>query len=49
MPWGVNTEFTEEERPAVEIEDNQEKVERNKEGSEHTQNFDISEVISNLN
>ncbi|GAB6861509.1 hypothetical protein ACFR97_04575 [Haloplanus litoreus] len=48
MPWGVNTEFTEEEGPEVEIEEDQEKVERSEEGSETTQDFDIDEAISNL-
>jgi hypothetical protein len=48
MPWGVNTEFTEEEGPEVEIDEDQEKVERPEEGSEQTQDFDIDEAISNL-
>lgn len=48
MPWGVNSEFTEEEGPEIEIEDEPEKVERNEEGSEYTQEFDIEEAISNL-
>jgi hypothetical protein len=48
MPWGVNTEFTEEEGPEVEIEEGQEKVDRNEEGSETTEAFDIAEAISKL-
>jgi|GEM_PF-2007066 len=49
MPWGVNTEFTEDEGPEVEIdEDQEEKVERNEEGSETTEDFDIDEALSNL-
>jgi hypothetical protein len=49
MPWGVNTEFTEEEGPEVEIdEDQEEKVERSEEGSETTEDFDISEAVSKL-
>jgi hypothetical protein len=48
MPWGVNTEFTEEEGPEVEIEEDHEKVDRSEEGSETTQDFDIDEAISNL-
>ncbi|KZN23023.1 hypothetical protein A4G99_15985 [Haladaptatus sp. R4] len=48
MPWGVNTEFTEEEGPEVEIDEDQEKVDRTEEGSETTQDFDIDEAISNL-
>lgn len=48
MPWGVNSEFTEDEGPEMEIEDEHETVERNETGSEHTQDFDIDEAISNL-
>ncbi|SDZ75176.1 hypothetical protein SAMN04488065_0035 [Haloplanus vescus] len=49
MPWGVNTEFTEDEGPEVEIdEDQEEKVERSEEGSETTEDFDIDEALSNL-
>lgn len=49
MPWGVNTEFTEEEGPEVEIdEDQKEKVERSEEGTETTEDFDVDEAISNL-
>ncbi|MCD2204594.1 hypothetical protein [Halobacterium sp. KA-6] len=48
MPWGVNSEFTEEEGPEMEIEDEPETVDRNKEGTEETQDFDIDEAISNL-
>ena len=49
MPWGVNTEFTEDEGPEVEIDEEQkEKVERSEEGSETTEDFDIDEAISNL-
>ena len=44
----VNTEFTEEEGPEVEIDEDQEKVDRTEEGSETTQDFDIDEAISNL-
>jgi hypothetical protein len=49
VPWGVNTEFTEEEGPEVEIdEEQQEKVNRSEEGSETTPDFDVDEAISNL-
>jgi len=49
MPWGVNTEFTDEEGPEVEIDEEQdEKVERSEEGSETTLDFDIDEAVSNL-
>jgi hypothetical protein len=48
MPWGVNTEFTEDEAQDVEIDEDQEKVDRSEEGSETTEEFDIDEAISNL-
>ncbi|WP_338741341.1 hypothetical protein [Haloplanus salilacus] len=49
MPWGVNTEFTEEEGPEVEIdEDQEETVDRGEEGSETTDAFDVDEALSNL-
>lgn len=48
MPWGVHTEFTEEEGPEVEIDEDQEEVNRNEEGSETTEDFDIDDAISNL-
>jgi len=48
VPWGVNTEFTEEEGPEVEIDEDQEAVERSEEGSETTLDFDIDEAISKL-
>ncbi|MFB6155475.1 MAG: hypothetical protein ABEJ22_06235 [Haloferacaceae archaeon] len=48
MPWGVNSEFTETEGPEVEIEEEQEEVNRTEEGSETTEDFDIDEAISNL-
>ncbi|MFC7046055.1 hypothetical protein ACFQH6_12105 [Halobacteriaceae archaeon GCM10025711] len=48
MPWGVNTEFTETEGLEVEIDEEQEKVERTEEGSDTTQEFDIDEAISKL-
>ena len=48
MPWGVNTEFTETEGPEVEIDEEQEDVERGEEGSETTEDFDIDDAIANL-
>jgi hypothetical protein len=48
MPWGVNTEFTEEEGPEVEIDEDQEAVERGEEGTETTDDFDIDDAIANL-
>ncbi|WP_248896923.1 hypothetical protein [Haloplanus halobius] len=48
MPWGVNTEYTEDEAADVEIDEDQEKVDRSEEGSETTADFDVDEAISNL-
>ena len=48
MPWGVNTEFTETEGPEVEIDEEQEDVERGEAGTESTEDFDIDDAISNL-
>ncbi|MEA5389391.1 hypothetical protein VB779_21825 [Haloarculaceae archaeon H-GB11] len=48
MPWGVNTEFTEDEAPDVELDEDQEKVDRPEEGTESTEDFDIDDAISNL-
>lgn len=50
MPWGVHSEFTEEEGPEVEIDEDGkgEEVDRSEEGSETTEDFDIDEAISNL-
>jgi hypothetical protein len=48
MPWGVNTEFTEKEGPAVEIDEEGEKVERGESGTETTADFDVDDAIANL-
>ncbi|WP_251344129.1 hypothetical protein [Haloplanus halophilus] len=48
MPWGVNTEFTDDEGPEVEIDEEGESVDRGEEGSETTQDFDVDEAISKL-
>ncbi|WP_280536091.1 hypothetical protein [Halopenitus sp. POP-27] len=48
MPWGVHTEFTDEEGPDVEIDEDQEVVDRGETGSETTETFDIDDAISNL-
>lgn len=48
MPWGVHSEFTEEERPEVAIDEEQEGVDRTEEGSETTEDFDIDDAITNL-
>ncbi|MGQ5517853.1 hypothetical protein [Halococcus saccharolyticus] len=48
MPWGVHTEFIDEEGPEVEIDEGQEEVERGEDGSETTEAFDIDEAIANI-
>lgn len=48
MPWGVNTEFTEDEPMEVEIDEEQEGVDRSEEGDETTEDFDIDAAIENL-
>jgi hypothetical protein len=48
MPWGVHTEFTDEEGPEVEIDEEQEAVERSEDGTESTEKFDIDEAIANI-
>ena len=48
MPWGVHSEFYEDEGPEVEIDEEQEGVERGEEGSEKTEDFDIDDAIANL-
>ncbi|WP_153300668.1 hypothetical protein [Halococcus hamelinensis] len=48
MPWGVHSEFTEEEGPEVEIDEEQEGVDRTEEGTESTEAFDVDDAIANL-
>ena len=48
MPWGVHSEFSEDEGPEVEIDEEQEGVDRSEEGSETTEDFDIDDAIANL-
>jgi hypothetical protein len=48
MPWGVHSEYSEDEDQDVEIDEDQEGVDRGEEGSETTEDFDIDEAISNL-
>lgn len=48
MPWGVHSEYSEDEAPEVDIDEDQEGVERGEEGSETTEDFDIGEAISAL-
>lgn len=48
MPWGVHSEYSEDESQDVEIDEDQECVERGEEGTERTEAFDIDDAISNL-
>ncbi len=48
MPWGVHSEYSEDEAEAVEIDEAQEGVDRGEEGTETTEDFDIDEAISAL-
>ncbi|WP_180271805.1 hypothetical protein [Halorubrum persicum] len=48
MPWGVNTEFTADKALKVEIQEDQESVDRTDSGTETTEDYDIDEVISDL-
>ena len=48
MPWGVHTEFTDEEAPDVEIDEDQEVVDRGEDGSETTETFDVDDAIAKL-
>lgn len=48
MPWGVHSEYTEEDAQDVEIDEDQEGVDRGEAGSETTEDFDIDEAISAL-
>ncbi|GGL64638.1 hypothetical protein [Halocalculus aciditolerans] len=48
MPWGVNTEFTENETEDVEVDEDGEPVNRGEDGEETTDDFDIDDAISNL-
>lgn len=48
MPWGVHSEYNDEESQDVEIDEDQEGVERGEEGTERTEEFDIDDAISKL-
>lgn len=48
MPWGVHSEYTEEEGPDVEIDEEQEDVERAEEGQEQTEAFDVEDALERL-
>lgn len=48
MPWGVHSEYSEDEAQDVEIDEEQEGVERGEGGEETTEDFDIDEAISAL-
>ena len=48
MPWGVHSEYSEDEGPEVDIDEDQEAVERGEAGTEKTEEFDIDDAIANL-
>lgn len=48
MPWGVNTEYSEEEAQEVKLDDNPDAVDRGEAGEETTEDFDIDDALSNL-
>jgi phosphopantothenoylcysteine synthetase/decarboxylase len=48
MPWGVHSEYSNDEDPEVDIDEEQEEVDRTEEGSETTEDFDIDDAIGNL-
>ncbi|MDZ7850449.1 MAG: hypothetical protein U5K70_06455 [Halodesulfurarchaeum sp.] len=48
MPWGVHSEYTDDGGPDVEIDEEQEDVERGEEGKERTESFDVADALSRL-
>ena len=48
MPWGVHSEYNDEGGPEVDIDEEQEDVERGEEGSEQTEEFDVDDALSRL-
>lgn len=48
MPWGVHSEYNDDESQDVDIDDEQEAVDRGEEGTETTEDFDIDDAISKL-
>lgn len=48
MPWGVHSEYTDDGGPEVEIDEDQEDVERGEEGEERTAEFDVEDALSRL-
>ena len=48
MPWGVHSEYTDDGGPEVEIDEEQEDVERAEEGTEETEAFDVEDALSRL-
>ncbi len=48
MPWGVHSEYTDDGGPEVEIDEDQEDVERGDEGEERTEAFDVEDALSRL-
>jgi hypothetical protein len=48
MPWGVHSEYNDDGGPEVEIDEEQEDVERAEEGEEETEEFDVDDALSRL-
>ncbi|MDR5655612.1 hypothetical protein RH831_00245 [Halodesulfurarchaeum sp. HSR-GB] len=48
MPWGVHSEYNDDGGPEVEIDEEQEDVDRSEEGEERTEAFDVGEALSKL-
>lgn len=48
MPWGVHSEYNDDGGPEVEIDEEQEDVERADEGQEQTEEFDVDDALSRL-
>lgn len=48
MPWGVHSEYTEEEGPEVDVDEEQEAIDRAEEGEEHTETFDVADALDRL-
>jgi hypothetical protein len=48
MPWGVHSEYNDEGGPEVDIDEEQEDVERGEAGEERTEEFDVDDALSRL-
>ena len=48
MPWGVHSEYTDDGGPDVDIDEAGETVERDEDGKERTEDFDVEDALSRL-